>query len=80
MLKNAFGFGRLLIGSGADVQTERFLQTIAFALKRLRMKWEHGRLMWRKITARVRKSRRVIACGPDLKGGVCISAPFPYKM
>jgi len=54
LLKNDFGFRRFLTKGKANVRTELFLLAMAFDLKKLWMKREHGRLQTRaseKMTA-----------------------------
>ena len=54
LLKNDFGFRRFLTRGQANIRTELFLLAMAFDLKKLWMKGEHGRLQTRaseKMTA-----------------------------
>lgn len=54
LLKNDFGFRRFLTRGRANIRTELFLLALAFGLKKLWMKREHGRLRSRvseKMTA-----------------------------
>ena len=54
LLKNDFGFRRFLTWGKANIRTELFLLALAFDLKKLWMKREHGRLRTRvseKMTA-----------------------------
>ena len=54
LLKNDFGFRRFLTTGKANVRTEMFFLALAFNLKKLWMKREHGRLQTRvseKMTA-----------------------------
>lgn len=54
LLKNDFGFRRFLTRGKANIRTELFLLALAFDLKKLWMKREHGRLQTRvsgKLTA-----------------------------
>ena len=44
MLKSDFGFRRFLTRGKANIRTELFLLAMAFDLKKLWMKREHGRL------------------------------------